>query len=93
MTYMDNVAMNRLPDLADKFGGNYSQDMMDWIQQSLRPPTIEEYKSDDWLAVGKAKREMMGQTCPGMPQTQQFFRDLADMVQKKSMEFSAALNF
>jgi len=60
MTYMDNVAMNRLPDLADKFGGNYSQDMMDWIQQSLRPPTVEEYKSDDWLAVGKAKREMMG---------------------------------
>ena len=88
MTYMDNVAMTRLPDLADEIGWNHGQSMMDWIGMSLKPPTIEEFRSDDWLAVGKAKREMMTDTCPGMAATQQFFKDLADKVQAKTNQFT-----
>jgi hypothetical protein len=69
MTYMDNVAMTRLPDLADEIGWNHGQSMMDWIGMSLKPPSVEAFQSDDWLAVGKAKREMMTDTCPGMAAT------------------------
>ena len=84
MTYWDNVALHSVPTPSGVLD-NYSTGFLDYIKKSITAGTSQaEYLSEDWLAVGKAKREILGQTCPGMQQTQSYVKDFVEAVQAKS---------
>jgi len=93
MTYWDNVALNSVPTPSSVLE-NYSTGFLDYIKKSITTGTSQaEYLSEDWLAVGKAKREMLGQTCPGMQQTQKYVANFVEAVQAKSTEFNSHFDF
>ena len=82
MTYMDSIAFNKYGegfDLSNPLAGMDTAifGMKKWIeaQIKLQRPQVEQFQSKDWFAVGQDKRQALAETCPGMPETLQFFRD------------------
>ena len=89
MTYTDLVALNAIEkdgEVVTNAIGSHTTGMLDWIKEQMEPPATESFQSDDWFAVGKAKREMLGETCPGMGVTQEAFKELASFFSTKTNE-------
>ena len=87
MTYMDSIAFNKYGegfDLSNPLAGMDTAifGMKKWIeaQIKLQRPQVEQFQSKDWFAVGQDKRQALAETCPGMPETLQFFRDQFDSL-------------
>lgn len=76
MSYMDLVAFNKVEGqqqvTPNPFPGR--MDFLSWIQSQMAI-NQDSFLSDDWFAVGREKRTALAETCPGMPETQAFFRD------------------
>ena len=68
--------------------------MLNWIRSQMRIPNQQSFLSDDWFAVGKEKRAALGETCPGVPETQAFFeKQFSSMIPVIENMYTKAFDF